>query len=89
MRLKPGNRNGRNAGELASIHDGPTVRDCAECIAAKCRRSKTLRNEGSLITIRLVARPPLWLSGSHLLCLFTCKSVVNKYYCDAVLSISA
>ena len=46
-------------------------------------------NEGSLITIHLVARPPLWLSGSHLLCLFTCKSVVNNYYFDAVLSISA
>ena len=50
-------------------------------------------NVGSLITIRLVVRPPLWLSGrrirSHLLCLFTCKSVVNKYYFDAVLSISA
>ena len=48
-----------------------------------------LANEGSLITIRLVARPSLWLSCSHLLCLFTCKSVVNKYYFDAVLSISA
>ena len=51
--------------------------------------SDALHNEGSLITIRLVARPPLWLSGSHLLCLFKCKSVVNKYYFDAVLSISA
>ena len=32
---KAGNGNGRNSGELASIYNGPTVRDCPECIRAK------------------------------------------------------
>ena len=76
----------RTIGAYMLVQFPSFVATCSRCMSDKRRKSSP--NEGSLITVRLVARPPLTLSGSHLLCLFTCKSVQYKYYFDAVLSIS-